>query len=220
MTDKHLPVSNQRNLEYGYRQAIKLSSEQLAKVGDLERYCLRSGARCQVVDSQKVIILEFLNRSYKVVLPQADITLIDSEEEIPLKEKVLVLHYLTSAKGTPAANRLITFREVPDGANYFPVFFKRAIKPLLDHFGREPERLIDAAEKLGGRKADYGDVAVTINAFSRVSVTLVLWRGDDEFAPDGSILFDASISDYLSSYAITELCETIAWRLIRGNRQR
>jgi len=220
MTDKHLPVSNQPNLEYGYRQAIKLSSEQLAKVGDLEQYCLRSGARCQVVDSQKVIILEFLNRSYKVVLPQADITLIDSEEEIPLKEKVLVLHYLTSAKGTPAANRLITFREVPDGANYFPVFFKRAIKPLLDHFGREPERLIDAAEKLGGRKADYGDVAVTINAFSRVSVTLVLWRGDDEFAPDGSILFDASISDYLSSYAITELCETIAWRLIRGNRQR
>ena len=220
MTDKHLPVLNQRNLEYGYRQAIKLSSEQLAKVGDLEQYCLRSGARCQAVDSQKVIILEFLNRSYKVVLPQADITLIDSEEEIPLKEKVLVLHYLTSAKGTPAANRLITFREVPDGANYFPVFFKRAIKPLLDHFGREPERLIDAAEKLGGRKADYGDVAVTINAFSRVSVTLVLWRGDDEFAPDGSILFDASISDYLSSYAITELCETIAWRLIRGNRQR
>ena len=209
---------SQQNLESGYEQAIKIYSEQLAELEDIDQQCLKSGARCEGAGSQKVIVLEFLNRSYRVVLPNADVSLVDSDEEVPLKEEVLILCYLASAKGTPLTNNVITFREVPDGANYFPVFFKRAIKPLLDRFGEEPERLIEVAEELGGRRADYGDVAVTINAFSRVPVTLVLWRGDDEFTPDGGILFDASISDYLSSYAITELCENIAWKLVRQDR--
>ena len=84
----------------------------------------------------------------------------------------------------------------------------------MDHFGKEPHRLIDAGEKLGGHKADYGDAAVTVNAFSRVPITIILWRGDDEFAPQGNIAFDAVISDYLSTEDITVLCETITWRLI------
>jgi len=47
-----------------------------------------------------------------------------------------------------------------------------------------------------------------------VPVTIVLWQGDDEFAPQGSIMFDAAICDYLSTEDITVLCETITWRLV------
>ena len=101
----------------------------------------------------------------------------DSEEKVPIRDKILILHYLTQAKGTAISNKIIAYKELPEGTNYFPTFSKRAIKPLLAHFGKEPSRLIDAARKLGGYKADYGDVAVTINAFRRVPITLVLWRG-------------------------------------------
>ena len=104
---------------------------------------------------------------------------------------------------------------MPEGANYFPTFSKRTIKPLVDHFGSEPERLIAAAEKLGGHKVDYGDVAVTINAFSYVPITLVLWQGNKEFAPEGSMLFDSTVSDYLSIEDINVLCETISWKLVK-----
>jgi len=208
-------VPNQGNREYGYKQAIEISSRQLAKIDDIDQQCLRSGAWYQVIDSQKVIILEYLNKSYKIVLPDIDISLIDSEEEVPLRDKILILHYLTSTKGTPLTNKLISYKELPEGANYFPTFAQRTIKPILNRFGKEPGRLIDAAEKLGGHRADYGDVAVTINAFNHVPITIVLWQGDEEFAPDGSILFDASISDYLSTEDITVLCETIAWRLVK-----
>jgi len=110
---------------------------------------------------------------------------------------------------------LITFKELPEGSNYFRTFWQRAIKPIVDHFGSEPQLLVGIAQKLGGSKIDYGDVAVTVNAFRRVPVTLVLWRGDDEFTPEGSIIFDSTISDYLSTYDITVLCETIAWRLVK-----
>jgi len=208
-------LPNQQNYEYGYELAYKLACEQLAKFDNIGQQCLKSGAQYQVIDSQKIIILEYLNQSYQIVFPDIDISLIDSEEEVPIRDKILILHYFTQAKGTPITNKVIAFRELPEGANYFPTFSKRAIKPLLDHFGRQPERLIDAAEKLGSHKADYGDVAVTINAFNYVPITLVLWRGDEEFNPEGNILFDSTISDYLPTEDINILCETISWKLVK-----
>ena len=208
-------MPNQQNYEYGYELAYKLACEQLAKFDNIVQQCLKSGATYQIIDSQKIITIEYLNQSYQIAFPDIDISLIDSEQAVPIRDKILILHYFTQAKGTPITNKLTTFRELPEGANYFPTFSKRAIKPLLDHFGSEPERLIAAAEELGGHKADYGDVAVTINAFGYVPITLVLWRGDEEFVPEGSVLFDSTISDYLSTEDINVLCETIAWRLVK-----
>jgi len=219
MNNSPLSLPNQKNDEYGYKLAYKLACEQLAKVDDIEQQCLKSGARYLVVDSRKVIIIEYLNQWYQIALPDIEISLMDSEEEVPIRDRILILHYLISAKGIPITNKLTAFKELPEGANYFPTFSKRAIEPLINHFGKQPHLLIDAAGKLGGHKVDYGDVAVTINAFSRVPITLVLWRGDEEFDPGGNILFDATIPDYLSTYDITVLCETIAWKLVKLLRE-
>jgi len=218
MRSSHFSPPQQGNYEYGYTQAYQLAREQLAKIGDIQQQCLRSGARYQEVGSQQIITLKYLNRTYQVTLPDIDVSLADSAEEVPLRDKVLILHYLILAKGTPMANKLITFKELPEGINYFSPFSKRAIRPLVNRFGREPHLLIDAAAILGGYKADYGDAAVTINAFPYVPITLVLWRGDEEFPPSGSIMFDATVSDYLSGEDITVLCQTIAWTLVKSQK--
>ena len=170
----------------------------------------------QPADSNNIIV-EYLNRSYLVTLPDGEISLRDSEAEIPPKDKILILHYLTMAKGTPITNKLITYKQLPGGAGYFSAFSQRATGPILKRFGKEPELLVDAAKKLGGYKARYGDVSMTINAFPRVPITMVLWRGDDEFAPGGNILFDSSISDYLSTEDVAVLCETVIWKLVRSS---
>ncbi len=214
MGNRHLPLPDQRNYEYSNELAYKLAGEQLAKIDDIEHQCSKSGAQYRLIDSKKVIIINYLNQSYLISLPETEISFVDSGEKVSIRDKVLILHYLTSAKGTPLTNKLITYKELPGGNVYFPTFSKRTIKPLLNYFGEEPHLLVGAAERLGSHKADYGDVAVTIDAFSRVPITIVLWRGDDEFAPLGSIIFDATISDYLSSEDITVLCETITWKLI------
>ena len=216
---KKSPLPDQKNYEYSYNLAYKLACEQFVRVDDVEQQCLRSGARYLVVDSQKVIIVEYLNQSYQVTFPDIDISLMDGEDEVPIKDKILILHYLTLARGVPISNKLITFKELPEGANYFPTFSKRSIEPLTAHFSQQPHRLIEAAARLGGHEVDYGDVAVTINGFHRVPVTIVLWQGDEEFSPRGNILFDATISDYLSTYDITVLCENITWRLVRFLRE-
>ena len=215
MKNSRLILPTYRNYEYGYESAYKLAGEQLAEVEDIKQQCLNSGAQYLEAGSKKVITIEYLNQSYQIVLPDIEISLTDSQEEVPIRDKLLILHYFFQARGTPATNKMVAFKELPQGANYFPTFSKRAIKPLLDHFGKEPHRLIDVAGKLGGRTADYGDVAVTINAFSRVPITLVLWQGDEEFPSRGNIMFDSTISEYLSTDDINVLCETIAWRLVR-----
>jgi len=215
MESKRLTLSEQKNYQLANELAYKLACEQLAKIDDIKQQCHRSGAQYQVTDSKKIIIISYLNQLYLISLPRIEISLADSAEKVSIRDKVLILHYFISAKGNPPANKLITFRELPEGSVYFPTFSKRTVKPLLDHFGQEPCRLITAAEKLGGYKADYGDAAVTVNAFSRVPITIILWQGDEEFAPQGNVVFDASISDYLPTEDITVLCEIISWRLVR-----
>ena len=144
-----------------------------------------------------------------------DITLITGKEDVPIKDKILILDYFTRAKGTPLTGKTITYKELHDGLNYFSVFASRTINPIVSYFSEEPERLPDIAAVLGGKKAELGDVSVTINAFPRVPITIVLWRGDAEFGPEGSILFDSTISDYLSNDDIHTLCENITWSLVR-----
>jgi len=200
--------------EEAFELAYKLACEQLARIDDIEEQCRNHGAR---LDFNRIII-EYLNRSYLITLRDTEISLIGSAEQVPLKDKILILHYLTSTKSTPAGNKLITFKQLPGVASYFPVFFQRAIKPLLNRFGKEPQLLVASAAKLGGHRANYGDVSVTINAFPRVPITFVLWQGDEEFAPNGSIMFESTICDYLSSEDITILCETIAWKLVNFRR--
>ena len=211
MKSKYLTLPTKK-YEYGYELAFQLAREQLAGIKNIEQQCLKSGA--EYIDSQKAVVIKYLNQPYVIKLLDAGISSM-SGEEIPIRDTILIIHYFTQAKGTTLSDKIITYKELPEGLLYFPTYYKRTVKPLVNYFGEEPDRLLDAAQKLGGRKADYGDAAVTIDAFIRVPVTLVLWKGDEELAPEGSLLFDSTISDYLPTEDITVLCETITWRLIR-----
>jgi hypothetical protein len=212
MTKERLKLPGQNVREYAHELAYKLAREQLAGIKNIEQQCRQSGAL--YIPSEKAIIINYLNQSYRISFPDGEVSLTAGEKAVTMRDKILILHYFTRAKGTPLSDKTITYKELPDGVNYFPVFAKRAIQPLITFFGSEPEQLLKTAEVLDGSKADYGDVAVTINAFSRVPVTIVLWQGDAEFAPQGSLMFDSTISDYLSNDDIHTLCENIAWRLV------
>jgi hypothetical protein len=191
---------------------------------DIKQQCFRSGS--QYIHPDKVTI-EYLNQSYVMAIPSMEISLGDSLshcegqescESVDLTDRILMLHYLITAKGTPATGKLIGLRQVPGGQFEHASFSREVLTPLLDHFGKEPERLVEAAANLGGAKVNYGDVAVSIKAFPRVSVVIVLWRGDDEFAPNGSMLFDSTVTDYLSTEDMSVLCERIVEKLAHSGQ--
>ena len=210
---KNQHYSSHGSREQGFELSYKLACEQLSKISDIEEQCHKSGAL--YVGPNKIII-DYLNQPYHITLPNAEISLEDRKTEIPFKDKILILHYFTLAKGTPSTGILINYKQLPGGVSYFPAFSQRVITPFVNHFGKDLELLMKAAAKLGGREADYGDVSVFVNAFNHVPITLMLWKGDEELAPNGNILFDANISDYLPTEDVTVLCETIAWKLVKS----
>jgi hypothetical protein len=214
MTDKRLSVPEPGVRAIAHEMAYQIARERLAAIKDIELQCRQSGAR--YLPAEKSVALEHLNRSYKISLPDGKVSIVDSQEAVPIRNKILILHYFTRARGTPLTGRLITYKELQEGINYYPTFFKRAIEPIINNFKDEPEKLTKTAATMGGRKSDYGDIAVTITAFPNVPLTIVLWRGDEEFPLDGNILFDSTIGDYLPTEDVTILCETIAWSLVRS----
>jgi hypothetical protein len=59
-------------------------------------------------------------------------------------------------------------------------------------------------------------LGIKIFLFPRVPITLVLWFADAEFPPDLQILFDASITEFLSTEDIAVLGQEVMIRMIKS----
>jgi len=218
MARERLTLPEQNVRDYAHELAHTLARRQLAAIKDIQKQCRNSGT--EYLASEKAIHIDFLNQSYKISYPDGEVFYRTAEETVPIKDKILILDYFTRASGNTLTGKLITYKELHDGLNYFAVFHKRAIQPFVTFFGDKPSELLKIAEIFGGQPADYGDAAVMIEAFSRVPITIALWRGDDEFGPEGSILFDSTVSEYLTNDDIHALCEGIAWKMVRALKDR
>ena len=60
------------------------------------------------------------------------------------------------------------------------------------------------------------DIAYKLHPFPRVPLYFLLWRGDDEFAPQMSVLFDRSIEKVLAADAIWALVNRVSTALLEG----
>ena len=128
-----------------------------------------------------------------------------------------ILSGYADAKSTSETLKLISFRQLPGGYTYYNAFLRRAVSPIQKTFGSNPERLVEAAKLLGGSKAEYGDYSVKIYSLPSVPITVVLWAENQEFEASANILFDSSISNYLSTEQIAMLSELTAARLKHAN---
>ncbi len=152
-----------------------------------------------------MLTLSFLGRNVSITWPDLELAFKDSGEELPIQQQVLLLHYLNGSKGSRVTGQWIAYQEVPDGRFYLDAFLRRAKIPMVQGFGNHPELLVKlATDAYGARPLDQGDISVVVQAFPMVPVALILWEGDEEFPPEGTILFDRNISDILSA-------EDIAW---------
>jgi hypothetical protein len=124
----------------------------------------------------------------------------------------LFTHY-ASGEPTPLSGKLVKFKDVPGGYAYEAAFVKRAIEPIAEAFGREPEELVRAAKLLGGIQLELGDASVEVTALTGIPLTYILWRAD-EFAASATILYDESARNYLPTEDLASLGEITTSRLI------
>jgi len=169
-------------------------------------------------EGRAILSLKFLNQGVTIVWPDLDFYAEKSYEPVPIQQEILLLHYLNgawSSGGAGTEGEWIAFQEIPDGRFYLDAFQRRAKNPLVHTFGHEPERLVELAiASFGATPFDRGDFSVVIEALPLVPIALVLWRGDEEFSPEGNILFDRSISKILSAEDVAWLAGMVVYPLI------
>lgn len=209
-----------------FEQALELAREAFRQ-RDPARQAERAGVKW-VPDpmsgpGKSCLEVPFLNTRYHVRAPDGDVQYAaeaGTPKEPALWEKILVLHYLNQADGTPLSGTYISFKEIPDGRLYQPNFEKRALHPLLAVFGTQPGEALLSGQALGGKPVDLGDLAITVPVFPRVPVTVVFWEPDEEFPARVTLLFDRSIPHYLPTEDMVLASQMLAFRLIGLARER
>jgi hypothetical protein len=206
-------LPKQDNLPLARRMAV----EGLLKSDPAER-AARGGGRFEPGEGGKSrIAVRYLGREVWLSLPGGTMETRGGGGPLSLREEILILHYLERASGIPPTGNWISFAEISGGTFYHPVFLQRCKAPLVRHFGGKPRELVSLASgEEAGESLDLGDVGVKMQAFPRVPVGLVLWKGDEEFTPEGNVLFDSSITGYLPVEDIVILAETVVWKLIKA----
>lgn len=194
-----------------FELALHIATQKLSTMRAVE-ICQKSGA--SQIDEDHILI-HYLNQPYQATLSTGEILLKGKAENVPVKDQILILHYLIRANGTPLTHKLISYGQIEGGKFYVPVFIQRNITPLLKSFGHKPEMLLERAQRIGGVKATYGDISFSIDPFPKVRIFFIFWKGDDEVPPNGNILFDGNIPHYLTSEDICVLTETLVWKLVR-----
>jgi hypothetical protein len=198
-----------------YRKALELGKSGL-EGADPKPLAEQSGARFTTdAEGKAGLSLDFLNRNVHLAWPSLDASYGDSGEALPIQQQVLILHYLKGVWGQKESGEWIAYQEIPDGKFYLDAFLRRAKNPMVQSFGSRPELLVElTAEVYGAEPFDQGDHSVVVRALPVVPVALILWEGDDEFPPEGNILFDRSISGILSAEDVAWLAGMIIYPLM------
>lgn len=124
-----------------------------------------------------------------------------------------ILSGYADADAVEETRRLVSFAQLLGGSAYQNAFNRRAVQPIERIFSSAPETLYKTAELLGATRLDYGDYSVKIYALPLVPVHVALWSSDSEFPVSANILFDSSVSSYLSTEQTAMLGELTSARL-------
>jgi hypothetical protein len=187
---------------YGLEKAVANDWEQLAKQTSDE---IINRTQCLLGESSMSYVITFLGQEYILNVENQTIEIQDGEQFYNLFKIGIILHYMTHAQNKPLANKLISFRELWGGNEYYYAFNNRVLKPLTEFFSEKPELFQEAGQRLGGEKMEKGEYGFTIPALPRVPVTVLLWTGDDEVAASANVLFDATANEHMETEALVWL---------------
>jgi hypothetical protein len=194
--------------QIAYRKAVAALS-----AGDLAEAARRRGAACR----GRRLELPYFGQPVAVEVPeQAEGEARFHPDELPLAEKILILHYLLSTDRQPVRGRQLSFKQLPGASFYEPTYRKRGPERIARRFGGEPETFRLACRTLGWEPAELGDASFAFQVFPQLRGTVVLHGGDEEFPPEANLLFEDRIVNLLPLEDVAVLAGLVATRLGRA----
>ena len=188
---------------------------------DAEDVCRRSGAEWK----GEAYLLRILGAEYLLTpserrLCRADVDPDGEEASAASALCFVAVHYLLNAADLPLSGELVAARELKGGKLFFAAgAHSPDFTSLEEILAVSPEAIERGAARLGGRKVEHGDTAVEIPALQRLPITFVFWRGDEEFPPSTSMLFDRTAESQLPLDVILALGQETMRRLVAGARE-
>ncbi|MHC4205699.1 MAG: DUF3786 domain-containing protein [Planctomycetota bacterium] len=157
-------------------------------------------AKCEYLSDKELYIIQIINTEYIVDLPDRKIYSCreDSDQKpAAFLEELCILAYLINSKEIPIANKLVKGETLPGGQFFFRGVHKLPTEKLEKAFGKRPQVLLEVSGQFNAQKCEFGDASISLYILPRLPLTIVIWRGDEEFEARASILFDQTAASHM-----------------------
>ena len=135
----------------------------------------------------------------------------------PLLELITLLYLNHVNSFHPLGKDMIGIKDLKE-AHYFKGPHQLRLDSLIKRYGDDVDGFKTAAHYYEGQALNMADASYRFLPFPRVPLYYLLWKGDDEFDPKISVLFDRAIEDCLSASAIWGLVNLVSFALLKGPR--
>jgi hypothetical protein len=119
------------------------------------------------------------------------------------------LYYYSKARDKGIGGEWVKFNTLRGSWACRYSFNEEDLDTLAKVFVEKRNSVIGALERLGGKKADYGDVAYELSVLPKVKVLVVFEDADDEFPASVRLLYDNNSIFYLPH----EMLGDVTWLL-------
>jgi len=171
--------------------------EQLA---ELDRVETAGRAMCRYLAECDSFAISLLNREYLVDVAYRTIRGITEPSDVcpaGYLEQLCILAYLVNARDLPPAGKLVSVEGLDRGGFFFRGSHRLPVEKLTDMFGADPQLLHKVGQGLNAVSQAFGDASIELSVLPRISLVIIIWGADDEFAARASILLDQGASAQL-----------------------
>jgi hypothetical protein len=174
-------------------------------------------------ENRKGYILPIINRRYLILPTEQKIFCFrgDSCEAEQYRDNffLMILLYLLNAKEGSLSGNWISEKELKGGTTFFRGPHALRTDELKQKFGRDPESFARAGKNLGGNELLFGDKAFSLPVFSKVPLVYVLWKEDQEFPAQVTVMFDSTIQNHFSLDGIWCIVAEVSQRILEAPGQ-
>ncbi len=206
----------QRTPDETYGPAL-FKAEQAFRALEPREAALRAGAEYEPAGAEGGrIVVPFFGTLYQLAWPDGTVAKATGAVETDVAVRLLLLHHLACADGTPMAGQWIAFRDLSGGLGYDAAFQRRASLRLAQVFGSGKAAFEKAARAMGGERLEFGDASFAFRLLPCIWLAVVLYVADEEFGANASVLFDGAANHYLPTEDLVVLGGMLASRLCRS----
>lgn len=123
-----------------------------------------------------------------------------------------VLNYVLESRGKEISGEWISFRELPDGKNWYRFFQQRCEKPLKKVADSYTDLFNDMLEIFSGKQVENhyeSDISLVLLPLPKLPILICYWKPEDGLESELNLFFDTTAGDNLNTESIYVLCAGI-----------